>query len=99
MSKKSSHRKTSNGMIPVAFELEADPGSQVFVAGSFNDWNPQQHKLDPVNGSGRFRKELMLPRGQHEYKFIVNDSWINDQQNPASVPNDLGSTNSLLVIG
>jgi hypothetical protein len=29
----------------VLFELPAEPGSQVFVAGTFNNWNPTANPL------------------------------------------------------
>ena len=83
----------------VTFELLAAPGSEVYIAGTFNDWNPQQHPLKPVNGDGLYRATLPLPAGRYEYKFVVNHTWIPDPVAGESVPNGLGDSNSLLTVG
>ena len=92
MEKKDSHDKKS-----IEFHFQADPGKDVFIAGSFNDWNPTKTKLKDL-GDGLYMVKLQLRSGAHEYKFIVDDIWQIDPQNPETVDNACGSINSVLKI-
>ncbi|MDD5704594.1 MAG: glycogen-binding domain-containing protein [Kiritimatiellae bacterium] len=82
----------------VIFRLSTDPGCEVFVAGSFNDWNPRQHQLRDNPDEGDYKLTLTLPPGRHEYKFIVNGAWHIDLACPNWVPNQVGSLNSVIVV-
>lgn len=81
----------------VTFSFETDPGKKIFVAGTFNGWQPKKTRLKD-NDTGEYSVALKLPVGRHEYKFVVEDSWCADPQNPEAVPNDCGSTNSVIVV-
>jgi 1,4-alpha-glucan branching enzyme len=81
----------------VTFSFQADPGRKIFVAGSFNGWQPDKTRLKD-NGKGKYSLALQLPAGRHEYKFVVEDNWCADPQNPEATPNDCGSTNSVIVV-
>ena len=83
---------------PVQFEIQAGNVSQVYLAGSFNNWNPHEIALAPVNGDGLFRTTLKLPQGRYEYKFVVNDNWTIDPSAVESVPNGLGDQNSVIMV-
>ena len=82
----------------VSFELAVEPGSEVFVAGSFNDWDPRQHRMHDNPGSGHCKITLALPRGRHEYKFVVNGEWREDPNCLESAPNSVGSLNSVISV-
>ena len=82
----------------VKFELSVQPGSQVFVAGTFNNWNPTANSLKDNPGSGHCKTTLVLPPGRHEYKFIVNGEWRTDANCAESAPNDQGSLNSVITV-
>ena len=45
----------------VVFTFRATPGKNVYVAGSFNGWNPSQHQLFDSNGNGVYEIVLRLP--------------------------------------
>ena len=83
---------------PVQFEIHAGHVSQVYLAGSFNNWNPREIPLEPVNGDGLFRTTLKLPLGRYEYKFVINDNWTADPSAVESVPNGLGDQNSVITV-
>jgi 1,4-alpha-glucan branching enzyme len=83
---------------PVRFELMADPGSAVFVAGSFNGWNPRYAQMTDENGSGLYSLTMYLPPGSYEYKFVINGVWTADPGCPQWTANPLGSLNSLLTV-
>jgi hypothetical protein len=77
----------------------------VFVAGTFNDWNPKSHPLTRV-GDGRWALTLDAPPGRHEYKFIIDGAWCCEQGcdkpfdgRPECVANEMGTMNRVLVVG
>lgn len=83
------------GCILQTFRLQAQPESEVYVAGTFNDWDPKRHRLTATDG-GVLSTTLSLPRGTHEYKFVVDGIWCVDPSCAETAPNDLGSQNSVL---
>jgi 1,4-alpha-glucan branching enzyme len=84
-----STRKTSSKK--VRFELVTEPGREVFVAGSFNDWATNQQPLKPHAKSGAYVATMQLPAGTHEYKFVVDGNWQIDPSNPCVSPNGLNN--------
>jgi 1,4-alpha-glucan branching enzyme len=87
----------STGRI-VRFELDAEPGSHVAVAGTFNNWDPKANRLRDTPDGGTYRTALHLPSGTHEYKFVVNGDWTHDPKCPDCVPDGYGSLNSVLLV-
>ena len=82
----------------VTFEIQIGEHCEVYVAGSFNGWDPKVHKLDSVNGDGLYRAKLPLPKGRHEYKFVVNEQWVIDPSAAETVPNGMGDYNSVMTV-
>ena len=99
-SKGQSHenKATGGGKKKVQFELSAEPGSQVCVAGTFNNWSPTKNPLKDNPDSGHFKAVLNLPEGTHEYKFVVNGVWLSDPKCPNWAPDGCGAINSVLKI-
>lgn len=93
MSKKAEEAKRKR----VQFRIEAEEASDVFVAGTFNDWNSSKNQLKFKEGM--FSTSLLLEKGRHEYKFIVNGTWCVDPECEDWVPNEHGSLNSVLHVG
>ena len=75
-----------------------EPGKQVFVAGSFNDWNPTARQLVDAKGNGEYFARFLLKKGAYQYKLIVDGQWILDPENPNTVANDLGGFNNVLEV-
>jgi 1,4-alpha-glucan branching enzyme len=82
----------------VRFELTVEPGSQVCVVGTFNNWDPAVNPMKDNPGSGHCLAITRLQPGRHEYKFIVNGEWRVDPNCAESVPNDQGSLNSVIAV-
>ena len=67
----------------IKFECHAEPGSVVFIAGTFNNWKPSGlHKLRDGNRDGTYGTLLMLRPGRHEYRFLVNGVWRSESDDP-----------------
>ncbi|MDD2403908.1 MAG: glycogen-binding domain-containing protein [Victivallaceae bacterium] len=80
------------------FFIQAETGSTVSVAGSFNDWKPNDKIMKDKNGEGTFQCTVLLAPGSYQYKFCINETWCIDPNNPKFTPNDMGTLNSVLDI-
>ena len=97
MKKASSKARATSGKKQVEFQMAADPGSEVYVTGSFNDWK-ENAKILKEGPDGIYSARCYLPEGRHEYKFIVNGVWYVDPSCQEWTPNGLGSLNSVVNI-
>jgi len=82
----------------VTFSVRAKEDSKVFLAGSFNNWDPTAKAMSDKAGDGVFTVTLNLPAGQHEYKFVIDGIWCADPECADWVQNDLGTLNSVRVV-
>ena len=80
------------------FQFKSEPGRQVFLAGTFNGWDPTCTPLRASEDDGLYTVSLNLPKGRHEYKFVVDGQWQVDPACDDSVQNDTGSQNSVLTV-
>ena len=80
----------------IRFVLRAEKGRHVFVAGTFNNWNPTATPLTYDARSRHYQADVQLLPGLHEYKFIVDGVWCVDPECSESVPNELGDRNSVI---
>ena len=89
-------KKIDKNEAVVEFQIQADAGSEVYVAGSFNAWDPSAHKLSIIEDI--YTISIVLSKGRHEYKFIINGVWCVDPNCGEWQPNSMGSINSLLTV-
>jgi len=91
---------------------KAQHPNTVYLAGDFTGWEsgkirmtrqleeeePEQERPGWIKG-GRisFVADVPLASGTHQYKFIVDGSWENDPNNPAT-ESESGNANSVLAI-
>lgn len=68
----------------------------VTVAGSFNDWNPDNFIM--VKKKGIWTFPIYLKPGKYTYKFRVDGKWILDPANELWENNEYGTGNSVLWI-
>ena len=83
---------------PLAFVAHAGVDSKVFLAGSFNNWDPSATEMADRKGDGVFIASVRLPAGKHEYKFVVDGTWLADSECKASVANAFGTLNSVIEV-
>lgn len=80
----------------VRFELVGEGGSEVYVAGTFNGWDPTKNRMKVK--AGVYETSILLAPGRYEYKFVVDGVWCVDPRCSDWVPNEMGSLNSVLVV-
>ncbi len=90
-----SAKKTVPQTQRVTFSVRAEAGSKVFVAGSFNNWNPTAKEMADKKGDGVYAVTLSLPPGVHQYKFVVDGTWCADPECADWVQNEHGTLNSV----
>lgn len=97
---KSSTRKPSVPKKRVVLSVKAEPGSTVYLAGSFNDWSAEDKKLVDKQDDGVFTTTVTLVPGIYEYKFVINGIWTLDPDPDRDwTQNGLGTLNSVLRVG
>lgn len=84
--------------VPVKLVLYAPDARSVTVAGSWNAWGevttPMQRAED-----GTFFTVLHLPRGRHEYMFVLDDEeWVTDPTALLTRDDGFGRQNALIEI-
>lgn len=81
---------------PIDFVLKMPQATAAALAGTFNGWD---QKRTPLRKEGNgWKATLWLPPGRYEYRFVADGEWLSDPNAKESVPNDYGSTNSVLVV-
>lgn len=96
---KSEIKTPANGTL---IQCRAPMAKQVFVAGTFNNWDPRATPMEKSR-DGTWRAHLDLPPGRYEYKFLADDCWCceldqDETTMPDCVPNEFGTMNRVIEI-
>lgn len=70
---------------------------KVLLAGSFNNWNPNELLLKETKEGWEIT--MFLREGTHAYKYIVDKNWVLDPGNKVTRPDGRGNVNSFIGIG
>ncbi|MEL7473737.1 MAG: cellulose synthase operon protein YhjQ/BcsQ, partial [Planctomycetota bacterium] len=86
---------TSQGVV---FVQPVSVGRHVAIAGAFNNWSPETHRLTLNNTLGVYEICIPLPEGRHPYKLVVDGRWTNDPFNAARVDDERGGHNTVVEV-
>lgn len=81
----------------IKFTFYANGAASVCLVGDFNNWDEKRHVLDSTD-TGTWSKTIFLAPGIYEYKFKVDNQWVNDPENDKLKPNCFGTKNNLILI-
>ncbi len=70
---------------------------EVFVVGSFNNWNPRATPLKR-DSLGDWSAELSLPCGEYHYRLMVDGQWRDDPNAQQTAMNAFGGFDAVLVV-
>jgi len=84
--------ESSSNRLPTIIKYPGN-GKEVFVCGTFSDWK----RIPMVKSQKDFVALIDLPVGEHQYKFVVDENWVHDINQPA-VKNELGNMNNVIKI-
>ncbi len=69
----------------------------VYIAGTFNGWDKSQYPLR-MNDNGVWSIRFRIPKGTYQYKYFVDNIWIEDPNNPGTEVDQLGQKISQIKI-
>ena len=81
----------------VTFSLENADANEVFLIGDFNKWNLRSHPMKS-DENGAWVRNVIIPPGEYEYKFIVDGQWKEDPQNEQLSLNCFGTYNNIINV-
>ncbi len=81
----------------VTFKFSDAGARQVFLAGSFNSWDPSARPLKK-DAKGVWKTTVMLPQGVYQYLFIVDGQWMEDPASHGKEINEFGKYNSVVAV-
>jgi 1,4-alpha-glucan branching enzyme len=107
-SRERSDRMTAAGpqqlLLPVRIACCAPAAREVFVAGTFNGWNPSATPL-VRDADGNWSVTVELVPGRYEFKFVVDGAWCCEpgckepgRDCPCCVPNGFGTMNRKMEV-
>lgn len=70
---------------------------EVRVTGTFTDWSQQGVPLYRRE-DGHWECIVPIDAGDHEYRYIVDETWLPDPHNKKLTTNEFGGSNSLLLV-
>lgn len=82
----------------VVFSTLYPRAKEVFVAGDFNNWQPDKTPLQKIGDNGAWQIKLPLASGRYRYRLVVDGQWQQDPYNEKTEMNPFGELNSVLEI-
>ena len=80
----------------VIFSLQWPDAREVFVAGTFNNWDTRKDQLKEIAKGWKLIK--YLAPGTYEYRFVVDGIWMDDPTARTRCPNQYGGQNCVLEV-
>ncbi|RKX51470.1 MAG: hypothetical protein DRP50_08815, partial [Thermotoga sp.] len=81
----------------VSFYYDNSSAKSVYLAGTFNDWDPKA--IPMKNENGEWFVQLKLKPGVYEYRFVVDGTkWVEDPDAWGRIESGLGGYNSVFVL-
>ena len=80
------------------FIFHAPEAKSVKIVGNFTNWVPAKEYEMERNENGVWTKTITLSPGKYQYRFIVDNVWVEDSTNPSSIDNPFGGRNSVLEV-
>lgn len=82
----------------VRFRLPAQRGKHIYLAGTFNNWEPAATPMKWSAKDAAYTAGVDLLPGRYEYKYVIDGYWCIDPYCPEWVVNQYGTLNSVLTI-
>ena len=82
----------------ILFTIQAPYAKDVKLAGEFNQWIPDRDVFTMRSERGIWKKFVLLPKGTYSYKFLIDDEWLEDPNNPAQTGEEGEQGNSLITV-
>jgi len=95
--KRKNMKENGQGQAAQCIRMSSLPHCQVVaIAGTFNNWKPDATRMIAI-GEGYWRKELVLPPGDHEYLLVATGNEVPDPAPKKNCPRIFGRNSGLRV--
>ena len=81
----------------VTFKYKGNSGASVYLAGTMNGWSTTANKMQETS-TGVYTCTLELQPGEYQYKFVVGNNWIKDDNNNYEIIENGGNVNSIAIV-
>ena len=81
-----------------SFTYFAPSAGNVLLAGDFTEWEKRPVTLKKQT-DGSWKATVPLDPGMHEYRFLVDGQWRDDDECTDRKPNGLGAQNCVREVG
>jgi len=82
----------------VRFSLNGTDFNEVYLVGEFNNWQKNNRYRLKKTALDAWRISLPLAKGKYNYKFIVDNRWVNDPNNTMEENDSFGGKNSVVTV-
>lgn len=82
---------------PVRIGYFRPEAGEVFVAGTFNDWDPRATPLKR-DELGDWSVTLQLPPGEYRYRLVVDGEWRDDPCAQQTARNSFGGFDAVVAV-
>lgn len=82
----------------VEFHTSLPNAYEVLIAGDFNNWSPQNTRMEKKGPNGHFMTTMKLSPGRYRYRLVVDGRWTKDPCNDRVEMNEFGELNSIAEI-
>jgi glycosidase len=73
------------------------PVSEVYIAGTFNNWDQKSDRLEIIEDKF-YKIKIPLKTGLYYYRFIVDNVWMNNKNSTNLADNNIGEKNSVIYV-
>jgi len=88
-------RQTTQGTLFVQPDKQ---GSQLAIAGDFNQWQPEKTQFKHNDELGIWEVCVDVPPGRYHYRLVIDGKWQNDPYNQQTETNPFGDLNNVVVV-
>jgi len=81
----------------IPFAVRMEKANEVVVTGDFTGWARDGVRLTREK-EGTWRTVLELPRGEYQYRLLVDGEWRDDPGAARRVPNGFDGCNGILTV-
>ncbi|NNM33879.1 MAG: hypothetical protein HKO53_12470, partial [Gemmatimonadetes bacterium] len=90
---------SGNRSVSFSYQPVISGVKDVFLAGTFNDWNVGATPMSDADGDGTYETTLLLAAGTYQYKFVVDGStWITPDDADDFADDGFGGQNAVIVV-
>ncbi|MFO7914071.1 MAG: alpha-amylase family glycosyl hydrolase [Candidatus Krumholzibacteriales bacterium] len=87
------------GEVSVTFTFQPERAvSGLYLAGSFNEWQESDIRMEDKDGDGVYQVTIGLEPGEYQYKFVVDGNWIVDPGAESYTDDGYGGKNSVVNV-